>query len=76
MIGNFFKKKPKPVARIKYIDWDRVKTVEDMVAIFSQLAITKNIKVPEQGWRDHGVDHLLTDKTYNNANGTWQEETI
>jgi len=76
MIGDFFKKKPKPVNRIRYIDWDKVKTVEDMVAIFSQIGLTIQIKVSEQGWRDHGVDHLLTDKTYNDANGTWEEETI
>ena len=75
MIFDFFKKKPEPVTRIKYIDWNKVKTVEDIVAILSQTGLTIQIKVSEQGWTNHGIDHLLTDKTYNNANGTWQEET-
>jgi hypothetical protein len=72
---NLFKKKEKTINRVKYIDWNKVKTVKDMVAIFSQIGLTIQIKVSEQWWTNHGIDHLLSDKTYNDANGTWEEET-
>jgi hypothetical protein len=70
---NLFKKEPKPVRLAKYIDWNKVKTVKDMVAVFSQLGITIQIKVNEEAWHGHGIDHLLSDKTYVNVNGVWEE---
>ena len=72
---NLFKKEPKPVIRAKDIDWDKVKTVKDMVAIFKNLGMTRQITVYEEAWNSVGIDHLLTNKTYVNVDGVWKEES-
>lgn len=58
---NPFKKiKPEVVIeKSKQIDWDKVKTVEDVVCILSRLGVTRFAKVPEDEWNNPQVGHLL-----------------
>lgn len=58
------KEKETYTQRIKYVDWDKVKTTEDVVIILKSLSITDKIKVTESAWTVHGIDKLLTDDVY------------
>ena len=55
---NIFKRSPKAVARVKYVDWTRVKTVEDLALILSRLNVS--IAVREESWLE--LNHLLKDE--------------
>lgn len=63
MMWNIFKRAPKPVIRFKYVDWDRVKTVKDIVSILKVLPDAK-IRALESSWNLKGVQEFLGDETY------------
>lgn len=52
--------KPKvTVYRRKYVDWDKVTSVEDIVSIFKNLKMTSELALGESLWDDPRYKHLL-----------------
>ena len=55
---NIFKRAPKKPARFRYVDWDKVKTVEDIVSILKVMP-TARIRAMESAWEQEGVAQFL-----------------
>jgi hypothetical protein len=62
-IFSIFKRKPQPVIRFRYIDWDRVETVQDIVAILKELPSAR-IRAYESAWEKSGVAPFLNDTVW------------
>ena len=70
LLRNLFNKhKPEPVSfRTKTIDWDKVKTLEEVIMILKNMERFSNIEVDEDFWNDSKIKGLLgsviTETTY------------
>ena len=49
------------VYRQKTIDWNKVKTVKDLVSILKEYSLTKNLAVAEHLWDDPRFKNFLGD---------------
>lgn len=66
------------VYKHRLVDWDKVKTVDDLIALVRALNMFKQIFVSEERWDDPGIAKLLDDKTITRTyiNGRLEKEEI